>query len=195
MLKSDLRKEYLGKRAGLSDEYAEFCSLEILARFLDFFKVQNRANINIFLPIVRHKEVNTWHFVQWFFQHGVVVSVPKIEGDFIAAVDLLPGSELVTHRWGIAEPQSSVKTPVQELDFVLTPMLYCDTEGNRVGYGKGFYDRFFAELSPKTRKVGLNYFAPKESIDDVDALDIPLDYLVTPEEVLSFGSFGSKLSK
>ncbi len=65
-------------------------------------------------------------------------------------------------------------------------MLYCDYKGNRVGYGKGFYDSFFETLSEETKKIGVNYFNPEEIIDDVWENDIPLDYLVTPDAVLSF---------
>ena len=195
MLKSDLRKKYLAKRSALPEESMEAHSLEILRLFIDFFKPRSGTHVNIFLPIVKFREINTWHFVRWFFQNNISVSVPKVEGELISAKDLLPGTELITNKWGIAEPQSSSETPVSKIDMVITPLLYCDFEGNRVGYGKGFYDRFFAELNPETLKVGLNYFPPNEQIDDKDQFDIPLDYLLTPDEVLSFGSLGSKVSK
>jgi 5-formyltetrahydrofolate cyclo-ligase len=64
--------------------------------------------------------------------------------------------------------------------------LYCDQKGNRVGYGKGFMTVFPKRFGDK--KIGVNYFDPDENIDDVWENDIPLDYLVTPTEVLSFFS-------
>ena len=79
-------------------------------------------------------------------------------------------------------------------DFVLTPLLYCDSKGNRVGYGKGFYDQLFSQLSSKTKKIGVNFFNPDENIDDLWENDIPLDYLVTPEDILSFKT-GAKSTK
>ena len=71
--------------------------------------------------------------------------------------------------------------------FGFPPLLYCDDSGNRVGYGKGFYDGFFENLDKDVKKIGVNFFPPKENIEDVFQKDVPLDYLVTPVEVLSFG--------
>ena len=67
-------------------------------------------------------------------------------------------------------------------------MLYCDNQGNRVGYGKGFYDMFFSKIDHNALKVGVGFFPPEALISDVSEQDIPLDYLVTPTEVLSFMS-------
>ena len=79
-------------------------------------------------------------------------------------------------------------------DIIITPLLYCDNQGNRVGYGKGFYDRFF--MKAKTQiKIGLSFFPPNEEIADISEADIPLDYLVTPEGVFEFSSFKSKSIK
>ena len=82
-----------------------------------------------------------------------------------------------------------------DFDYVLTPLLYCDRSGNRVGYGKGFYDGFFETVNSKTLKIGLNFFGPNEIIDDIWKNDIPLDYLITPTEVLSFLGIASKSTK
>lgn len=85
-----------------------------------------------------------------------------------------------------------MKPSREEFDYVITPLLYCDVLGNRVGYGKGFYDRLFQNIHPKTVKIGVNYFSPNEIVADCNWYDVKLDYLVTPTEVLSFES---KLTK
>jgi 5-formyltetrahydrofolate cyclo-ligase len=84
------------------------------------------------------------------------------------------------------EPVSNQSSGEKNFDYVITPLLYCDRTGNRVGYGKGFYDGFFESLSQSSKKIGVNYFSPDETIDDIWEYDIALDYLVTPTEVLSF---------
>ena len=78
---------------------------------------------------------------------------------------------------------------------MITPLLYCDNQGNRVGYGKGFYDSLFENMSSNAQKIGVNFFNPDEIVDDVWEGDIPLDYLVTPTAVLSFGDGKSKSTK
>jgi len=79
-----------------------------------------------------------------------------------------------------------------KFDIVITPLLYCDNQGNRVGYGKGFYDIFFSKIDRSTLKVGVSFFPPVALISDVSQQDVPLDYLVTPTEVLSFISKSMK---
>ena len=69
---------------------------------------------------------------------------------------------------------------------VLVPLLNFDEEGNRVGYGKGYYDRFLAHCRPDCIKVGFSYFEPLDSIDDVHEYDIKLDYGITPGGIFVF---------
>ena len=69
-------------------------------------------------------------------------------------------------------------------DYVITPLLYCDASGNRIGYGKAFTTNF-CRINHDVKKIGVNYFSPTDSIDDVSLQDVKLDYLVTPTEVLS----------
>ena len=66
---------------------------------------------------------------------------------------------------------------------VLVPMLIADKNGHRVGYGKGFYDKFLATCKPSCIPVGLCFYEPVSIIDDINALDMPLKYCVTPAEV------------
>ena len=63
---------------------------------------------------------------------------------------------------------------------------FFDKKGNRVGYGKGFYDKFFAQLSPKAIKIGLSFFDVEEEITDTNPLDIKLDYCLTPNNLYTF---------
>jgi 5-formyltetrahydrofolate cyclo-ligase len=67
---------------------------------------------------------------------------------------------------------------------VLVPLLAFDRQGFRVGYGKGFYDRFLQNLS--TLKIGLSFFDADEDIDDVHAYDIQLDQCITPNKIVTF---------
>ena len=61
-----------------------------------------------------------------------------------------------------------------------------DTKGYRVGYGKGFYDRFFASLHKDVKKIGISLFMPCEIIEDTNEYDIPLTCCVTPNKNYSF---------
>lgn len=186
MLKAELRKKYMQKRKALSINEAFLLSEKILNHFLDYFKPEKGQKVHVFMPIKKFNEVDTRIFIDAFLEKGIRVFVPKVVADDLIPVEITENTVFETSSWGISEPVSSEDSGELHFDFVLTPLLYCDHKGNRVGYGKGFYDGFFQSISAASKKIGANYFSPDESIDDVWENDIPLDYLVTPTEVLSF---------
>lgn len=69
---------------------------------------------------------------------------------------------------------------------VLIPLLAFDKKGYRVGYGKGFYDRFLADCRPDVVKVGLSVFEPIDEIADLNEFDIKMDFCITPNRVWQF---------
>lgn len=189
MEKSALRKIYLEKRKSLSEIEINQLSEKILEQFLAYFDLSDVQNIHIFLPIKKQKEVDTLLFIKCFWELGKNVFVPKIYGEALWHHPLTPKTTLKANQWGILEPQNEAL----DLDFemIIIPLLYSDNQGNRVGYGKGFYDRFLVK-NPHTIKIGINFFSPNESIDNVENTDIPLDYLVCPVGVFSFKSKSMK---
>jgi 5-formyltetrahydrofolate cyclo-ligase len=104
---------------------------------------------------------------------------------------LTPATPLLASRWGIPEPLADPTTEVApaQFDAVLVPLLACDQQGQRVGYGGGFYDRFLAECQPGTRFIGLTILddAPVPTLADVLPTDVPLHACLTPGGVWNFG--------
>lgn len=186
MEKSQLRKIYLEKRKQLSLLETQKLSLQITQNFQHNFALEKVNNIHIFLPIQKLKEVDTWHLIRYFWNNGKNVFVPKIHNDIMQSHLLTPRTELQKNHWDIDEPNNH-HTENQHFDLIITPLLYCDPKGNRIGYGKGFYDKFFQNINTNAIKIGVNYFTPQERISDILPTDIPLDYLITPTEMLSFG--------
>ena len=86
----------------------------------------------------------------------------------------------------IFEPDSNDIIIPGEIDLVFVPLLAFDTNGFRVGYGKGFYDRWLAECKSSCIKVGFGYFEPIESIDDRNEFDVPLNFCITPYRIYEF---------
>jgi 5-formyltetrahydrofolate cyclo-ligase len=188
MKKSELRKIYLEKRKNLSQDEISLLSKRIFINFINYFKPVSDQKIHIFIPIEKFKEINTQIFIDYFLSRNIKIFVPKIVDTKLISVEIFSDTQFETNNWGISEPVSNEDSEVLDFDFVITPLLYCDFKGNRVGYGKGFYDQFFENISKDSKKIGVNYFNPDYMIDDVWENDIPLDYLVTPIEVLSFSS-------
>lgn len=185
MLKAELRKKYLQKRKALSSDEAFLSSQQIFENFCTYFQPKYGQKVHVFIPILKFNEIDTQIFINFFLEQNIHVYVPKIVETLIS-VEIFSDTPFETSNWGISEPISNQDSGENYFDYIITPLLYCDNRGNRVGYGKGFYDAFFESISPKSKKIGINYFGPDEIIDDVWENDIPLDYLVTPTEVLSF---------
>ena len=90
------------------------------------------------------------------------------------------------NRWGIPEPASGEEVAPEAIDLVLIPLVAFDRKGQRVGYGKGYYDRFLKRCRTDCLKLGLSYFEPIDSIDDPGVHDVPLDLCVTPYRAYGF---------
>ena len=163
----------------------EDLSKSIFEQFLRVFDMSKIKNVHIFLPIKQKNEVSTWDFIKYFWNKGISVFVPKMVQNEIKTIQLKPDTSLKENDWGILEPENDFVEDIK-FDIVITPLLYCDNQGNRVGYGKGFYDMFFSKTDRSALKVGVSFFPPEALISDVSEQDVPLDYLVTPTEVLSF---------
>ena len=183
--KFELRKIYTEKRKTMSSAEVEDLSKSIFKQFLEAFDMSKVKNVHIFLPIKQKNEVSTWDFIEYFWKEEMSVFVPKMVQNEIKTIQLKPDTPLKENGWGILEPEDNFVENIK-FDIVITPLLYCDNQGNRVGYGKGFYDMFFSKTDRGALKVGVSFFPPAALISDVSEQDVPLDYLVTPTEVLSF---------
>ena len=99
---------------------------------------------------------------------------------------LTENTRFIKNDYGIPEPVNGLEVPVSKIDVVFVPLLAYDKKGNRVGYGKGFYDRFLKKCRPDVIKIGLSFFEPEEQIEDISLDDVKLDFCVTPYGVYGF---------
>jgi 5-formyltetrahydrofolate cyclo-ligase len=98
---------------------------------------------------------------------------------------LSPETIFKESKMGIPIPLDGEKVEPDCIQVVLVPLLVVDKEGNRIGYGKGYYDIFLKKLDPTVIKVGLNYFLPEEKIPS-ETHDVPLDFCITPKKLFTF---------
>lgn len=90
-------------------------------------------------------------------------------------------TEVAEGRWKISEPKGGETISPEKMDIVLVPLVCFDRHGHRVGYGKGYYDRFLSKCRPDCLKVGLSFFGPVDEISDAHGGDVRLDFCVTPD--------------
>ncbi len=186
MTKAEIRKIAGLRRKTLSEEDVDAYS----KRLLDLFSSLNLSSIkviHVFLPITDKNEPNTFLIIDWLttYHPEIRIIVPKADFNSSLMINYVyKGKEgLVKSLYGILEPEMG-ELHSGGVDMVLIPMLAFDLQGYRVGYGKGFYDRFLQGLD--TRKIGLSFFGPIGQIEDVDAHDVALDLCITPENVYHF---------
>ena len=196
MNKVTLRQEFLAKRKACTETEIKRRSQLIAWRFFDFLKKKHSdvtsSTLHTFLPIKRQNEIDTWIIIRclWAEYSNVSVVVPVTDASVntLRHYPLLPQTTLVENRWGIPEPITYHQPPLEpfDVDIVLVPLLAFDQQGQRVGYGGGFYDRFLAQCRPDCLKIGLSLFEPIEQISDIDSMDIRLDGCITPLSVFEY---------
>ncbi|PTX22632.1 5-formyltetrahydrofolate cyclo-ligase [Pontibacter mucosus] len=187
MLKAELRKQMLRQRRALPQEEVQQRSMRIAEQFFTHFPLQPGQTVHVFLPIIKNNEVNTWLIIERLRQEHpevrVAVPVTDVEQNILTHHHLTDEAVLVENNWGIPEPQDAHIIHAHEVDVVLVPLLAFDKAGHRVGYGKGFYDRFLDDCRPDVLKVGLSLDPPVERIADPNPFDVPLDAVVMPQGV------------
>lgn len=189
MTKAELRKIYLERRMSLSNDEHRRLSAELCDQFFKSANLDGVSVLHTFLPIQKTKEVDTLCIVERLREQypNIRVAVPKMNNQTSTLENYyLEGpDQLNLNTWGIPEPVKGVPTPTEKIDVVLVPLLAFDMQGHRLGYGRGFYDRFLATCRPDCKKIGLSFFEMEERIDDVTEKDIPLDVVVTPRSVFT----------
>ena len=152
-----------------------------------FFATVDLSGIHVlhtFLPIKKHREVNTLLIIERLRKEfsQVKISIPKMNNQTSELEHYyFEGLEqLKNNMWEIPEPVQGIPTPIEKIDAVLVPLLAFDKQGHRLGYGRGFYDKFLAGCRPDCLKIGLTFFEMEEKIDGISEKDIALDIIVTP---------------
>ncbi|HEY1024604.1 MAG TPA: 5-formyltetrahydrofolate cyclo-ligase [Sphingobacteriaceae bacterium] len=190
MLKTDLRKEYLEKRKALTRrQYWTFN--EDLFEHFKTFNWNAYKTVHVFLPIAENKEIDTFSALQYFkeYQPEMRVVIPRTDFKNLRMENVLFDpmyTILGKNKYGIPEPIHGKIIPSEEIDVVLMPLLAFDIYGNRVGYGKGFYDRFLSGCRQDIVKLGLSFFEPVQEITDLNEFDNPLSACVTPQKIWDF---------
>ena len=186
MTKSELRKDFLKKRKDLSKEDLVKKSEKIIDNFLNTFSI--KGLVHIFLPIENFNEINTWPLVDKLFELNVEVasSVIDFETKTLSHMKLTNSTSFIINDWGVPEPKAGENIDPKKIDMVIIPLVVCDLSGYRIGYGKGFYDKFLSECSKNIIKVGFTIFEPVEGIEDVESHDVALDACVSPTQIYQF---------
>ncbi len=186
MDKNTLRKTYKAKREALIPSQLEDNSIAIANKALEL-PIWEATCYHIFLSISNKKEVQTEFLLHILQGRDKSILVPKadFESGEMKHFLLQENTVLKPSGYGIPEPVAGIELPASQVEVVFIPLLAFDRNGNRIGYGKGFYDRFLAQCREDCLKIGLSFFEAETSIPH-DPNDVPLDYCITPKTVYTF---------
>ncbi|WP_447639844.1 MULTISPECIES: 5-formyltetrahydrofolate cyclo-ligase [Chitinophagaceae] len=189
MTKATLRKDFSDKRKSLSHKQVMIATDLLLIQFQKLHLPSLEVVLS-YRPIIGKQEIDM-EYIESYLQllnPSITFCYPvsNLNEHTFSAVATDEDTEFTVNAWGIQEPISNMIVPPKDIDLVLTPLLTFDKKGYRVGYGKGFYDRYLSLCRPDVIKVGCSYFSPVDTISDVDILDVPLNFGITPEEAYAF---------
>jgi len=194
MNKKELRIKYKALRQQLTPDKVDTMSLLIANNILhlntsllncDFW---DNTYFHLFITIKEHMEVETEFILHVLAGKDKEIVVSKSNFDTIEMTNFLltDATKFKKNDHNIFEPTNGLEVPNEKIDVVFIPLLAYDKKGNRVGYGKGFYDDFLSKCKKEVIKIGLSFFDPEEQIDDVSDSDVKLHYCITPTTMYSF---------
>tara|TARA_R110002051_G_scaffold111608_1_gene184197 strand:- start:664 stop:1224 length:561 start_codon:yes stop_codon:yes gene_type:complete len=186
MLKKDLRLKFTTQRNLLLPENISDLSLDISNKTLQL-PIWNYNYYHIFLSIKEKKEIDTSYVLSILQGKDKNILISKIIGEQDLVNYLLTDNTLIKkNKWNVPEPVEGIEVHENKIDVVFIPLLAFDKKGNRVGYGKGYYDVLLTKCRKDVIKIGLSFFEAIDEITDVSPIDIPLDYCVTPKTIYKF---------
>lgn len=189
MTKDELRNIYKQKRLLLTA--AEKSKLEdlILIQFQKL-NIEIPSQIMTYAPFEKYNEFDPQLITDYcYFKNPAQLlfyPMMDIADNSMVCVLVTDNTEFEINKMGIAEPINGLLSSPEEIDMVIMPLLAFDETGHRVGYGKGYYDRFLKECRKDVMKIGFNFFEAEARIEEVNKFDVKLDYCITPKNIYKF---------
>ena len=189
MTKQELRKKIRAERQQLSARERMIMD-DLMLIQLQRLPLDHWQILMSYMPMERYGEPNVALFESYLehFVPGLQFAYPvsNLQEHRISAHLVSESTIFQQNEWGIEEPIYEPVLDPRDIDVIFVPMLLCDEKGFRLGYGKGFYDRFLPECKPGIVKIGFSYFEPIPLISDTHEFDVPLNYCITPKDIYEF---------
>ncbi|WP_299102433.1 5-formyltetrahydrofolate cyclo-ligase [uncultured Winogradskyella sp.] len=187
MTKKQLRLKYKALRQSLTESEIDEHSIAIANRLLNL-DIWNKSFYHIFLTIEEQKEINTDFILNILAgkDKHIIISKSNFEDYSMSHYLLTDSTTIKKNSYNIPEPVDGISIASNQLQVVFIPLLAFDEIGNRIGYGKGFYDRFLNQCQPETLKIGLSFFEVETEIFNSSTDDVALDFCITPNKIYKF---------
>ncbi len=180
MERERVRAEVLRKRDGLVLETRAVFSQQIVDAVMHWIQREGFDAVMLYLGM--RSEVETDGLLEGLLRAGKRVCAPVVDTE---RNSMIPRriqdvrTDLVRHRYGMLEPSTACPMfPIAQLQLIVVPGIAFDRKGYRLGYGKGFYDRFLANCSHAVR-IGLAYQIQVVEDTFPEAWDVPVQHIFT----------------
>ena len=182
--KKNLRDELLERRKALSEERYRQLSAQIVNSLRTQPEFREATSVHCYISMNDRQEVDTHELVRNMLSmgKGVVVPVTNFSEGTLRHFRLHSFGDLEPNKWGVLEPNEGEEVSPDELEVVIVPMVGGDEQCNRIGYGKGFYDRFLEKVS--CPKIGLTFDRNVIEEIPVEHFDVPMDKIITDRRVI-----------
>ncbi len=186
-MKDKIRTEILKKLENIDSESK---NIEIQNSLLSSQEINNSKTIMIYIS--KDFEVETKEIIEKLLSFNKTIAVPVTNNEEIKIFRLDKLNNLKTGRFGILEPSPIKPIKIKELDLIIVPGVAFDPSGNRIGRGKGYYDRFLfrvRELNKEAQIMSLAY--QSQIVDTIPSQkhDIKVNKIITEEKTISCESF------
>lgn len=188
--KAALRVEMIARRRLLPEKSRNAKSMAITDYVVSMQEVVNARHIHLYLSIPALAEVCTTVIVDRLAAMEKELSVPVVRNGELVSALFRKGDTLLPTQFG-AEPLGVSLVDESDLDVVLMPLVAFDKRGYRIGYGKGFYDRFLQRLLQQNIspcRIGLSFMLQQVDVVPANSWDEPLDGVVHEEGIIRFNS-------
>lgn len=187
MQKATARQLMLQKRKALTA--AECLKLDdlLLIQF-QRFNWGHMESVGNFYPIEKHNEPNSLLLANYlkYILPSIIIAYPRIAQDGSSMEFFEETESFIENKWGIIEPMPIHPLYLEQMDAILVPMLGFDLTGQRIGFGKGYYDRYFENQPNNCLRIGISYFDPIPKLIDTHQFDVPLTHCITPSHIYEF---------
>lgn len=175
--KEELRKEALEQRFSMPEKELKRKSKKIQEKLLEILAIGE----TVMTYLSYRNEVETDFLIEELLERNQVLAVPKTFGESMKACRTESIEDLEENSRGIREPEDCGEVSETFINTCIVPGVKFDTEGNRIGYGKGYYDRFLENF--QGQKIGLTYQKFMEQKIPTDERDIQMDKIITEENI------------
>ncbi len=185
MTKQELRHLYKQKRNSLTDKQLALYNDLMLLQFQQM-ELPYVSQVASYYPLESYNEPDTFLLTRYLsFQNPQIqIAYPKVlDNGSMHMVIATPDSEYAENEHGINELTEGEIMQPNTIELIIVPTLCCNYKGHRVGYGKGFYDKYLTQCNHTVITIGLCYFDPVATITDLQQFDVPLTYCLTPDVV------------